>query len=277
MTFVNLFPDDRDLQQRIRKILYRCLRAESGFAAGRSRSVGSSAVMFLLGRQPGWTSAGEGPCLVLNKRSDLVKQPGDLCCPGGGIDLRLDRWGARLLHLPLTPLTRWPFWRELRRERRRTSQRLSLLLATGLREAAEEMRLNPLGIDFLGPLPPQRLVMFQREIYPLVGWIRWQKRFFPNWEVERLVFIPLRQLLDPGRYARFRLTVEGAGNPDHYKREFPCFRYGPPGARELLWGATFRICMVFLKLVFDFTPPDQAADLPIVEGTLKESYFTGNG
>ena len=41
-----------------------------------------------------------------------------------------------------------------------------LLFAASIRESFEEMGLNPFGVQFLGPLPPQRLVMFHREIFP---------------------------------------------------------------------------------------------------------------
>ena len=80
---------------------------------------------------------------------------------------------------------------------------MALLLAASLREGLEEMRLNPLGVEFLGALPLQRLVMFKREIYPFVGWVGRQRRFFPNWGVTDIVYIPLGTFLDPKRYARY--------------------------------------------------------------------------
>ena len=44
----------------------------------------ASAVLFLLGLQPGKSNHPEEPCLILNKRSADVRQAGDLCCPGAG-------------------------------------------------------------------------------------------------------------------------------------------------------------------------------------------------
>jgi hypothetical protein len=138
-----------------------------------------SAVFFLLGQ-----GADKEPLLILNKRSRLVRQPGDLCCPGGGVSPSIDALIAKWLHLPVTPLTRWTHGRWWRRNRRQDFSKLSLLLATALREGFEEMRLNPFGVKFLGPMPAQHLVMFKRAIYPLVGWVNRQQHFFPNWEVE---------------------------------------------------------------------------------------------
>ncbi len=68
--------------------------------------------------------------------------------------------------------------------------------------------MNPVGVSFLGPLPPQQLAMFQRIIYPMVCWVPRQKRFFPNWEVEKLVYIPLRKLLNPDNYALCRMRSD---------------------------------------------------------------------
>jgi hypothetical protein len=216
----------------------------------------------------------------LNKRSEKVRQPGDLCCPGGGIVPWLDVFISRLLKIHGTPLSRWTDWPLWRRKRPNQADVLSLLLATGLRESFEEMRLNPFGVRFLGILPAQQLVMFRREIYPFVCWISHQKRFYPNWEVEKIVAIPLDHLLNPINYARYRIEIS-ISNGHHQDRrnievkEFPCFLHEQDGHTERLWGATFRITMNFLKYVYDFEPPAME-DLMTVEGKLDRRY-TGDG
>lgn len=231
-----------------------------------------SAVLFLLGKYPGNDRFYGQPCLILNKRSVKVRQPGDLCCPGGRISPRLDAALAALLRLPQSPLARWQHWQRWRRERPRQAGWLRLLLATGLRESLEEMRLNPLGLTFLGPLPAQSLIMFNRVIYPMVVWVSGQKRFYPNWEVEKLVYIPLRNLLNPAKYARYRLRIENPSAGD-ILNTFPCFRYEKTGAAEILWGATYWITIGFLKRVFDFEPPDMHSRSEI-HGHLGSSYLS---
>jgi hypothetical protein len=225
----------------------------------------SSAVLFLL-RDPPRCAREEGPSLVLNKRSERVPQPGDLCCPGGGRD-PWDPWLAKLAALPGMPLHRWPPWRSLDRAQRRE---ISILTATAMREGFEEMRLLPKGVTFLGLLPPQRLYMLHRAIHPVVARLSRPQVFKPNWEVEAIVSIPLRHLLDPARYARYRVRFEG--NPEaneRLKQDFMCFRHG----ERVLWGATYRITTRFLEAVFDFSPPTE--NLPIVKGSLSETYLTG--
>lgn len=237
----------------------------------------TSAVLFLLGSQSYDKGVSSELCLILNKRSSKVKQPGDLCCPGGSISSRLDSYLAKLLYLPGSPLTRWPLWSQWRKHRHQEARNLSLLFATGLRESFEEMRLNPLGLEFLGPLPFQQLVMFRRVIYPMVCRVSSQKRFFLNWEVDKAIYIPIQNLLNPSNYACYRLhtNLPDENTKKSLLHNYPCFLHEYQNRREILWGATFRIAMAFLEIVFQFKPPD-VESLPVVAGTLVENYLTGS-
>ena len=236
----------------------------------------TSAVLLLVGVcGPNEGKPGEA-CFIFNKRSAEVRQPGDLCFPGGSVAPRFDFKFGRILSLPMAPLGRWPFWRLWRRQKPFEARWLRLYFATALREAFEEMRLNPLRARFLGPLPPQRLVLFRRLIYPMAAWVPGQKQFKPNWEVERIVRIPLGSFLEPDNYIRYRVSMGGAAGsakPDTV-RDVPGFRWVTSYGAELLWGATYRITMRLLNIAFDFTPP-AIEDLPQVSARLPESYLTG--
>ena len=268
--------DSAALPRKIMTALNRC-RCQGPAFPGQSLDVHqSSAVLFLLGELRRAGGGPPEPCLILNKRSRQVPQPGDLCCPGGGISPGRDAVLASMLNLPGFPLRRWPYWRLWRRECPAQALRLARLLATGLREAFEEMRLNPLGVTFLGPLAPQPLRMFRRIIYPMAVWIPRQQRFTLNREVAAVVRIPLRLLLQTSHYAHFRLQLNGAGAKGNNIREmdFRCFEIPSNPVSERLWGATFRITMDFLKRVWDFEPPPRVS-LPIVHGSLDATYHTG--
>ncbi|MGD8448109.1 MAG: CoA pyrophosphatase [Desulfobacterales bacterium] len=247
------------------------------FSKGVTDSSITSSVLFLLGPNCQEKGFSPTPCLILTKRSIRVKQPGDLCCPGGSISSGLDSYLAKLLYLWGSPLFRWPYWSLWRKKRHKEARRLALLFATCLREGFEEMRLNPLRVKFLGPLPSQQLVMFRKVIYPMVCWNGHQKRFFPNWEVERVVYIPLQNLLNSSNYARYRLHMAAP----HEKRknldakDYPCFVHEYQDEPEVLWGATFRISMVFLEIIFGFKPPDMDS-LSVINGSLREDYLTGS-
>lgn len=217
---------------------------------------------------------GDAPCLVLNKRSAKVRQPGDLCYPGGGIGY-FDGILAGFQRLPSAHLPKWPPWPKWRSKDNGSAHQLALLFTTSLRESWEEMRLNPFRVSFLGPLPAQRLVMFQRTIHPMVGWIHRQKYFRPNWEVDRIIRIPLEQLLDLTHYGRYRLTMQqDDSQPPSYRDDLPCFIFKNYQGRDILWGASYHITMSFLSICFDFVPPP-FENLPVVEKRLEPSYFNG--
>ncbi len=275
---IDPFSDSSSFIRHVSRKLYRGANRPRRFHDGQVTAVTDSAVMLLLGNKGAGCSGKKEPCLILNKRSDKVRQAGDLCCPGGGIEPRLDTCLSRLLTLPCSPLTLWPYWNQYRGTRQDKGRGLALFLAAGLRESFEEMRLNPLGVRFLGPLPRQKLVMFNRSIYPVVGWVNRQRRFYPNWEVASVVRIPLRSLLAAENYARYRLRFkdrQGAGTSSAID-EYPCFCQPDGTEMEILWGATYRIVMAFMASVFEFKPPAMAG-LPVVDGVLDKGYVSGRG
>jgi len=267
----NLLRQPPRLIKHITRRLYARNSRHSVFPGDGIDWQSASAVLFLLGRHPQKGSLSGEPCLILNKRSVKVRQPGDLCCPGGRVSRRLDAGLAILLKLPILHLARWPHWPQWCKTRPRDAKWLRLLLATGVRESIEEMRLNPFGLEFLGPLPAQPLVMFQRVIYPMVVWVSGQKRFYPNWEVEKIIYIPLRDLLNSTRYARYQLRFEAQSTTPQINT-FPCFRYAQGNKEEVLWGATYRITAVFLDYVFGFVPPDLSS-LSKIHGSLSRAYL----
>lgn len=233
-----------------------------------------SAILFLVGQVPLKKGSPLEPCLILNKRSPHVRQPGDLCCPGGGFSLPMDHFLGRLLRLPYSPLRRWSGWSEWRRKYPSHLAMLQLVLAAAMREAWEEMRLNPLQTRFLGPLPAQHLVLLNRTLHPVAAWVSSFRFLKPNWEVTRFVTIPFRELLDLTRYARFRpQTVAAPGVPSRmlHKNYLPCFMHQDQQGLEVLWGATFRVVENFSKLIFGFDPPPFDT-LPIVEKYLDTDY-----
>lgn len=264
------------LQSHIIALLRERCGCESLFRHKGNDGVRPSSVMVLLGEQS--VSPGKKPeiCVILTKRSERLPQPGDLCCPGGAVKNGYDGYLARALSLPGLPLAMWPEWKCLQTNCPDEAKLLSLLLATGLRESYEEMRLNPLFVRFLGPLQSQCLLLFRRVIHPMVGWVRWQNRFFPSWEVDKIIRIPLRALLNPAGHACYRLYVPPRLEWRFYgnARDFPCFLYSYEGRVEILWGVTYRIITLFLEMIFGFRPPPMES-LPLVPGRVDETYITG--
>ncbi len=273
---IDMVFDAAALSRRVREVLSkeygRDFLSPNGDCSDGDRT---SSVLLLLGELLPEDGSTPEAGIILNKRSKSVRQPGDLCCPGGGIE-KCDYFLARLLALRGSTLSKWPRWDRLKSAYPQDAAFLSLLYAAGLREGFEEMGINPFGLTFLGPLPTHCLVMYKRSIHPMVAWMSRQRRFRLNREVERIVRFPLRALLDPRNYACYRINV-----PPHLEwkfhgesADFPAFVYTVDGRAELLWGATFRIVTQFLEMIFGFNVPD-TGKLPLIPGRLDENYVNG--
>jgi hypothetical protein len=104
----NLLEDSSRLAAHIQEVLGARSIRESLFPQGVSRSTEASAVLFLLSGKCPDSHDSRNPCLVLNKRSQMVKQPGDLCFPGGAISHGLDPKLAQIIRLPFFPLSVGP-------------------------------------------------------------------------------------------------------------------------------------------------------------------------
>lgn len=208
----------------------------------------------------------------LIKRASTVPQPGDISCPGGMLNSFLDSFFRPLTAHRFSPLLREDVMRRIRRRGKLDFRNITLLLTNALRESWEEVGLNPFNVLFLGPLPCYDLKTFRRTIFPLTGYVKNKWDFHPNWEVDRVVEIPLRAFFNDEHYGIFSVEslIEIRKNVDRI-RNFPCLIYGD----EVLWGATFSIIINFLKIVFDLDLPDTHSKR-VVKKVLYPDYLTGN-
>ncbi len=215
--------------------------------------------------------------VLLIKRSSLVPQAGDLSCPGGMLERR-DFWIRPLVASRIIPVLKGKPLAYARERGRGDFRSITLFLSTALRESWEEINLNPLEVDFLGPLPCRSLVMFTKTIFPVVGLVRRPGSLHPNHEVEKIVDIPLGHFFQEGNYATFAIeNVTENGRSLGESNRFPCFIHRDiSGEEEILWGATFSIMLAFLKTVFDFEAPPPTSRW-VLKKMLRPEYMTGNG
>lgn len=193
----------------------------------------------------------------LIKRSQCVTQAGDLACPGGILHAKWDLPLKKLITGGLIPLLRNKAGRYARRRDSRSYHAIALFLANAVREAWEEISLNPFRMHFLGPLPSCSRHLLRRTIFPLVGYVSSNHLFRPNSEVERIVDIPVQAFFQPENYGTMTTVPDGGPYPSGNGLEtVPCFIYFDSEGREnVLWGATFLIVINFLEIVFDFQIP----------------------
>lgn len=114
--------------------------------------------------------------------------------------------------------------------------------ATALREAQEEIGLQPAAVRLLGRLNDV-ITITRYRVTPVVGVVPWPYEFQPaQAEVARLFTIPLAWLAQPVNRQEQPLT------PDGQKRPFPVVVYRPYDG-EVLWGASARIVLNFLNVL----------------------------
>jgi 8-oxo-dGTP pyrophosphatase MutT (NUDIX family) len=117
------------------------------------------------------------------------------------------------------------------------------LESTALREAEEELGLNPGNVRILGKLPPM-LTITNYLVTPFVGFIPWPYPIQPHpEEVSRVFTIPINWLANP--LSHYILTrAPEANRPTQVE-----VIYFHPYDGEILWGATARMTLNLLTLL----------------------------
>lgn len=84
------------------------------------------------------------------------------------------------------------------------------LLQTALRETQEEIDLLPDEVSIIGELTPLYIPPSNYCVYPFVGYTRSNEMLTPHdVEVERIVYVPLANLLDPAAIREEDWTIRG--------------------------------------------------------------------
>ncbi len=111
-----------------------------------------------------------------------------------------------------------------------------------LREAREEIGIDPGSVRVLGPLTPLYVFPSHFCVHPLVGISNLSPNFLPfPGEVAGIIEAPLALLLDPGTVRREVWNIRGVD------REVPFFAVGP----DKVWGATAMILAELLEILRD--------------------------
>jgi 8-oxo-dGTP pyrophosphatase MutT (NUDIX family) len=114
-------------------------------------------------------------------------------------------------------------------------------IETALREAQEEIGLEPAAVEVVGLLDDTPTNATAFVITPVVGLARSEPAFSPDGrEIERVVEVPLRRLLDPAGFREEVWLRDGRPRPVAF------FTVG----EDVIWGATARILTNFFATVF---------------------------
>ena len=192
----------------------------------------------------------------LIKRSQEISQGGDISCPGGMLQPRQDNFLNFILKTGILPAIYGRYASRTQKVDRETAELINLFLTNALREAWEEIGLNPLNTRYLGALPSYTLSMFARTIFPVVCMTRRIFSYKLNSEVEKMVEIPLSAFFQKENYALLNVSTSLGEGSEPLQYQTPCLVI-PDGCgnEDILWGATFNIIHNFLRIVSDNTLP----------------------
>ncbi len=112
------------------------------------------------------------------------------------------------------------------------------LLDTALREAREEVGIEPHTVDVLGAFPEMSTLTSGITVAPFAGVIPAASRLSPSLdEVAEIFEVPIGALADPRYRGEYRWGANGS--------KFPAILYGG----QTIWGLTLRITMNLLEIV----------------------------
>lgn len=115
--------------------------------------------------------------------------------------------------------------------------------ATALREAHEEVGLEPGSVEILGSLPVY-VTGSSFIVTPVVALVRPDMRLHANpAEVAQIFEVPLRFLLDPAHHRRQALTWRGQ------RREWYAMPYQDGASERFIWGATAGMLRNFYRFM----------------------------
>jgi len=210
--------------------------------------------------------------ILLIKRSAKVSQPGDLSFPGGIFSPWQDHLLKYAISLGIIPLLKEKDNLLLKNMDRGTQRFMTQFLATAVREAWEEIGINPFRLTYLGSFSPYTLSVFPSVIFPSVCHVAEKPLYRLSDEVEQVIPLPFSLLFDDSFY--YRLLIYRNRDSDT-SEEFPCLFF-PDGRGEnhILWGATFFLLMTFLQTVYGFQAPKIHPRKEILTKILPPHYST---
>jgi 8-oxo-dGTP pyrophosphatase MutT (NUDIX family) len=241
-------------------------------------------------KQSGYPNLKAGVVLLLNyksnqdkpeyvfqliKRSESVSQAGDISCPGGMLQPGQDRRTSHLLKAGVIPTVNGHKLNSSQFRDKETASLIRLFLSTALREAWEEVGLNPCNTVFLGALPSYSLTLLARTIFPVVCLTPKPFRYRLSSEVEKVLEIPLSLFFNSANYAMLDIKTSLREDTDPLQYQMPCLVIpNGQGSEDILWGATFNIINNFLRIISDNSLPAPSSSRTLNK-VLTVNYISG--
>ncbi|RKD86160.1 NUDIX hydrolase [Mangrovibacterium diazotrophicum] len=111
---------------------------------------------------------------------------------------------------------------------------------TALREAQEEVGIDPADVLLLGRLSDLYVQVSRFKIFPFVGWLDYKPEFQINVaEAEKVILFPIQEFFEEKRLKYFPVQTSTG------LLDVPCFQFDG----EIIWGATAMILSEFLDVL----------------------------
>ena len=121
-------------------------------------------------------------------------------------------------------------------------------VAGALREAFEEVALDPSSVDVVGWIHPVMTMVSASVILPVLATVGGRPVLTPSpAEVERVFDVSLGELAEPGVFHEERWSIPGRDIPGSDDNSFPIWFFEVSG--EMIWGATARMLYELLTIV----------------------------
>jgi 8-oxo-dGTP pyrophosphatase MutT (NUDIX family) len=111
---------------------------------------------------------------------------------------------------------------------------------TALREAQEEVNINPAEVTVIGSLSKLHIPPSNFDVYPIIGYTTQRPEFKGNYEVDKLLEVRLAKLMDPKT-----ITTKTIQHRLGKLVDVPCYYV----EGEIIWGATAMMLGELLTLV----------------------------
>ena len=122
-----------------------------------------------------------------------------------------------------------------------------------LREAYEEVALNPADVTTVGWIHPVLTMVSGSLIMPILGSVAARPHLVASpAEVERVFDVALRDLADPDIFHEERWSIPGRVIPGSADNSFAVWFFEVEG--EMIWGATARMIHELLSIVLGLGP-----------------------
>ena len=125
-------------------------------------------------------------------------------------------------------------------------------VAGALREAFEEVHLDPSAVTVVGWIHPLTTMVSASLIQPVLATVDGRPDLTPSpAEVERVFDVSLAELSDPSVFHEERWSIPGREIPGSDDNSFPVWFFEVSG--EMIWGATARMLYELLSVVLTGT------------------------